>query len=243
VPTRKDRIYRKKKKQMADFNFGKETAVVFDDMLLRSVPLYEEVQRMMAELVADFAVDGTNIYDLGCSTGTTISNLDRSITPTVKFIGIDSSKDMIAQTRHKLTQSNLAREWELHCADVNQGINIFNASVVIMSLTLQFIRPLHRARLISDVHKGLRDQGCLIIFEKVLGEDSIFNRLFIKYYYDMKKRNGYSELEISQKREALENILIPYKIEENRELILKSGFRYFDIFFKWHNFCGMIAVK
>ena len=79
--------------------------------------------------------------------------------------------------------------------------------------------------------------------EKVLGEDSLFNRLFIDYYYDLKKRNGYSDLEISRKREALENVLVPYKLMENREMLLRAGFRYCDVFFKWYNFCGMIAVK
>jgi tRNA (cmo5U34)-methyltransferase len=112
-----------------------------------------------------------------------------------------------------------------------------------MVLTLQFIRPLYREKLIESIYHGMNDNGCLIVVEKVIGEDSLFNRLFIKYYYDMKKRNGYSELEISQKREALENVLIPYKLLENRELLLEQGFRYCDVFFKWYNFCGMVAVK
>lgn len=112
-----------------------------------------------------------------------------------------------------------------------------------MLLTLQFIRPLYREKLSADVFRGLNANGCLIIVEKVLAEDSLFNRLFIKYYYDMKRRNGYTELEITQKREALENVLIPYKLLENRELLLRTGFRYVDVFFKWYNFCGIVAVK
>ena len=88
----------------------------------------------------------------------------------------------------------------------------------------------------------MRPNGCLIVVEKVLGEDSVFNRQFIKYYYDMKRRHGYSEMEISQKREALENVLIPYKLLENRELLLNSGFRAVDVFFKWYNFAGIIAI-
>jgi tRNA (cmo5U34)-methyltransferase len=110
-------------------------------------------------------------------------------------------------------------------------------------LTLQFIRPLRRTRLITDIYNGLLPQGCLLVVEKVLGEDSLFNRLFIKYYYDLKRRNGYSETEIAQKREALENVLIPYKLFENRELLLETGFRSVDVFFKWYNFCGIVAVK
>ena len=222
---------------------GKKVASVFDDMLDRSVPFYREIQRMLGEMAVDFAVDGTNIYDLGCSTGTTLLNLGQNIPNKVKFIGIDYSQDMLAQCKQKLTEHHFSREHELICADLNQGVNIENASVVVMVLTLQFVRPLRRDNLIRSILKGLNEKGCLILVEKVLGEDSFFNRLFIKYYYDFKKRNGYNELEIAQKREALENVLIPYKLLENRELLLKEGFRYCDVFFKWYNFCGMVAVK
>jgi tRNA (cmo5U34)-methyltransferase len=198
---------------------------------------------MIAELALDFAVDGTNIYDLGCSTGTTLLNLNRGIGNRVKYIGMDYSEDMIVKCRKNLYEKGFSGECELICADLNKGIHFENASVVLMVLTLQFIRPLYRDKLIESVFRGINDNGCLILVEKVLGEDSLFNRLFIKYYYDMKRRNGYSELEISQKREALENVLIPYRLLENRELLLRQGFRYCDVFFKWYNFCGMVAVK
>jgi len=239
----KDEIFRDKFGSVEDFNFGEKVAAVFDDMLDRSVPFYQEIQRMIAELALDFAADGTNIYDIGCSTGTTLLNLSRSIGSRVKFIGIDYSEEMLTKCRMKLTENNFSGEYELICADLNKGIHVENASVIIMVLTLQFVRPLYRDKLIKSILQGLNDNGCLILVEKVLGEDSLFNRLFIKYYYDMKKRNGYSEMEISQKREALENVLIPYKLLENRELLLHQGFRYCDVFFKWYNFCGIIAVK
>jgi tRNA (cmo5U34)-methyltransferase len=96
---------------------------------------------------------------------------------------------------------------------------------------------------IRGICEGLVDNGCLILVEKVLGENSTFNRLFIKHYYEMKRRNGYSELEIAQKREALENVLIPYRLEENKELLRKQGFPHVDVFFKWYNFCGLLARK
>ena len=127
--------------------------------------------------------------------------------------------------------------------DLNQGVEIENASVVVMCLTLQFIRPLYREKLVEEIHRQMNENGCLILIEKVLGEDSLFNRQFIKYYDDFKRRNHYNDLEIAQKREALENVLIPYKLMENRELLLRRGFRYVETFFKWYNFCGMIAVK
>jgi tRNA (cmo5U34)-methyltransferase len=118
-----------------------------------------------------------------------------------------------------------------------------DASVVLLVLTLQFVRPLNRDRLLDDIYRGLRPGGCLILVEKVLGETPLFNRLFIKHYYELKRRNGYSELEIAQKREALENVLVPYRLEENRDLLVRHGFQSIDVFFKWYNFSGLIAVK
>src|ERR1041385_488367 len=243
VSIKKDEVFKERLKSVADFAFGEKVASVFDDMLLRSVPFYEEMQRMIAELSADFAVDGTNVYDLGCSTGTTLLHLAAQLPQRVKFIGMDNSEEMLKRCRQKFAESGFKRPHELLCADLNQAAPIENASVVLMVLTLQFIRPLHRERLIEEIRAGMVENGCLIVVEKVLGEDSLFNRLFIKNYYEFKKRNGYSEMEISQKREALENILIPYKLLENRELLLRSGFRYCDAFFKWYNFSGLIAVK
>lgn len=238
-----DKVFNDKLESIGDFNFGEKVAAVFDDMLYRSVPFYQEIQRMITELALDFAVDGTNVYDLGCSTGTTLLNLNRHIGNRVKFFGVDYSEEMLVKCREKLSENNFSGEYELICADLNKGIHIENASVIVMVLTLQFIRPLYREKIVESIFRGMNDNGCLILVEKVMGEDSLFNRLFIKYYYDMKKRSGYSDLEIAQKREALENVLIPYKLLENRELLLKQGFRYCDAFFKWYNFSGLVAVK
>ena len=238
----KDKIFRTKKKLLAsNFNFGKETARVFDDMLQRSVPFYDETQRMIEEMAAEFAVEDTNIYDLGCSTGTTFLAIDKSIPKNVTFIGIDSSEEMLKKAKARLAA--IPRKCELLCHDLNKGLPIANASVVIMNLTLQFIRPLYREKAIASIASGLNDGGCLILVEKVLSPYSTLNSLFIKFYYDFKRRNGYSDMEIAQKREALENVLVPYHFDENRELLLKNGFKGCDIFFRWYNFCGIVALK
>ena len=239
----RDRVFADQAEAIADFKFSKEVATVFDDMLSRSVPFYAETQRMIGEMAGDFVKSGTNVYDFGCSTGTTMLALHDRVPKDVKFIGVDNSEDMLVRCRDKLAAGGFDRPFELRTADLNAGATVENASLVLMILTLQFIRPLQRERLMADIYRGLNDQGCLIVVEKVLGEDSIFNRLFIRYYYDMKRRNGYSEMEIAQKREALENVLIPYTLLENRELLLRTGFRYVDVFFKWYNFCGIVAVK
>lgn len=238
-----DEVYRDQRRAVEDFCFDKAVASVFDDMVSRSVPFYSEIQRMIVELARDFAVPETTLYDLGCSSGTTMINLHGALDPTIRFVGIDNSSAMLEQCRAKLREHGVDRPFDLERLDLNDGIAIDNASLVTLVLTLQFIRPLRRERLIKDIVKGLRPQGCMILVEKVLGEESLFNRLFIDYYYEMKRRHGYSELEISQKREALENVLIPYKLLENRDLLLNSGFSKVDVFFKWYNFCGLIAVK
>ncbi len=227
----------------ADFDFGERVATVFDDMLDRSVPFYQEMQRMIAEMATDFAVNGTQVYDLGCSTGNTLVNLDAVVPPGVRFVGVDSSEEMLQRCRAKLAEHHVKRDLELIRADLNHGVHIENASMVLMVLTLQFVRPLHRDGLLRTILQGLSENGCLILVEKLLGEHSLFNRMFIEHYYEMKKRNGYSTLEIAQKREALENVLVPYTLLENREALLRAGFHQCDVFFKWYNFGGIIAVK
>jgi len=227
----------------ADFRFDKKVASVFDDMVSRSVPYYLEMQRMTAELAADFAVDGTNVYDIGCSTGTSMIMLDRMLEAKVKFIGLDNSQEMLAKAEEKFALEKFAHPYELGICDLNRGLHLENASLVTMLLTLQFVRPLYRERVVQQIFDGLNDNGCLILIEKLTSEDSLFNRLFIDHYYDFKKRNGYSETEIANKREALENVLIPYRMEENFELLREVGFKHVEVFFRWYNFCGIIAVK
>ncbi len=240
---RKDKLFRTRRGLVKDFTFGKETATVFDDMLVRSVPFYAEMQRMLSELAAEFAMPGTNLYDLGCSTGTTFLMLDRAVPNGVRFVGVDSSKEMLNRAQAKLRQAKLRHDYQLVCSDLHRGLQIRNASVVLMTLTLQFIRPLHRHQLMRTIANGLNRHGCFILIEKVLSRDPALNRLFIKYYYGFKQRQGYSKMEIAQKREALENVLIPYRVEENQELLLRSGFSECDAFFKWYNFCGIVALK
>ncbi len=241
----RDEIFAAPAKRIADFDFGGKTAAVFDDMVGRSVPFYDEIQRMIGELVSDFAAENTAIYDLGCSTGTTFLQIAQTVPRdrNVRYVGIDSSPEMLEIARRKLSESRFGRPFDLQCADLNAGVQIDDASVVLMVLTLQFIRPLYRQRLIRSIYDGMTENGALILVEKVLGENSTFNRLFIEHYYEMKRENGYSELEIAQKREALENVLIPYRLEENKELLYEQGFKHVDVFFKWYNFCAIIATK
>ena len=239
----KDKIFDDSRQKVPDFEFNRAVVSVFDDMVVRSVPFYLEIQRMITELAADFALEGTPIYDLGCSTGTTMMNLDKVIDPKIRFVGIDNSDEMLKSCKKNLKSAGITRDIDLVKADINNGVLLENPSVVILCLTLQFVRPLYREKLLKSIYDQLHENGALIMIEKVLGEATLFNRMFIKYYYDFKQANNYSQTEIAKKREALENVLIPYKLKENEDMLKDCGFKHIEVFFKWYNFSGFVAMK
>lgn len=227
----------------ADFRFDGKVAAVFDDMVGRSVPHYAEIQRMTAEVAATYAVAGTRLYDLGCSTGTTLLAADPLVDPNVEFIGVDCAPEMLDRAREKFASIKTRREIRLERADLTGELPIEEASVVMLVLTLQFVRPLQREKVVKRILAGLRPGGCLLLVEKLTFDNPKINRDFIDHYYGYKRRLGYSELEISQKREALENVLIPYRFEENRDLLLDAGFTAVEEYFRWYNFSASVAVK
>jgi tRNA (cmo5U34)-methyltransferase len=246
IAMKKDQIFAEQTQAVGDFNFDAKVAEVFEDMLDRSIPLYRELQRMLGEVAAEFAVSGTNVYDLGCSDGITLDTVSSAIARSgkeVHYIGVDYSQAMLDKAALRFAGRKPEAMPTLRFGDLNEGCSIENASVVVLNLTLQFVRPLYRDRVIRGICEGLNENGCVILVEKVLGNDSLFNRTFIKFYYDMKRRNDYSDTEIAQKREALENVLIPYRIDENFELLKRNGFGSVDIFYKWYNFAGLVGIK
>lgn len=238
-----DQIFKEKIEKSSDFKFDAAVVNVFDDMVVRSVPYYLEIQRMMAELAGTYALPGTSLYDLGCSTGTTFLSMDSFIDPSVSFVGIDESVEMLESCRKNMDKHGLTRPISLIEGDMNKEVNLENASVVVLCLSLQFIRPINRQKLLQSIYKQMNHKGILILVEKVIGETPEFNRTFIKYYYDFKRRNNYDDMEIAQKREALENVLIPYKLSEDIEMLTEAGFHSCEVFFKWHNFAGIVAMK
>lgn len=203
----KDEVFKDDISRPYDFKFGNSVAQVFDDMVNRSVPFYGEIQRMIAELSAAHAVEGTVVYDLGCSTGTTMIGMNTMISENISFIGVDDSPAMLAKCKTKLQEAQVKRNIDLVCEDISGNVTIKNASVVVLCLTLQFVRPIFRKKLLTQIADGLVPGGVLILVEKILAEESEFNRDFIRYYYNYKRRNQYSEMEIAQKREMLENVL------------------------------------
>lgn len=238
-----DTVFKIKPERSTDFQFDKTVVNVFDDMVVRSVPFYLEFQRMISEIAKDHAQPDTAVYDLGCSTGTTFLSLNTALDPSIQFVGIDESAEMLNKCRKKFEDNGVTRSYNLVTADLNNHFEIKNASVVILSLTLQFVRPLSRLKLLQSIYNQLNPGGCIIIVEKVLTESTDFNRQFIKYYYNLKRRNNYDEMEIAQKREALENVLIPYKVSEDIQILEEAKFNSCEVFFKWYNFAGIIALK
>ncbi len=238
----KDQLFEQISKP-SDFKFGATVASVFDDMVNRSVPFYGEIQRMIAEIAANYAKEGTAIYDLGCATGTTLLGMDTAIAENICFIGIDDSPEMLEKCRSKLESAQFKRPYELRVADLNGSVAIENASVAVLCLTLQFVRPIYRSKLLQSIAGGLTGGGILILVEKILTENQQYNSEFIQHYYNYKRRNHYSEMEIANKREALENVLIPYKLSENVAILREAGFANTEVFFKWYNFCGLVAFK
>lgn len=241
---KRDEVFAGTAARASDFVFNREVAEVFDDMLIRSVPFYLEQQSMIKELARKFFQKGTNIYDLGSSLGTTLINMSKEIGREAnRLIGYDNSMPMIERAIARIKQEGLEDRIEIVCQDLNEQVAIENASVVTICWTMQFVRPLQREKLLKQIYDGMVKDGTLIITEKILTNSTDMNRLFVELYYDFKKRNGYSDEEIARKREALENVLIPYRIDENIELYKRCGFHQAETFFQWYNFAGFLCVK
>ena len=242
----KDTVFASTAARASDFHFDEEVAVVFDDMLIRSIPLYLEQQNLIQEITEKFYQKETRIIDLGCSTATTLINIGKSISPTPSLVGYDNSEPMLDKARVNIEEAGLSENTEIRFGDFNElldEVDLTNSSVVTLCWTLQFVRPLNRDALIRKIYDSLQTGGALIVTEKTLTNDSNMNRFFIDFYYNFKRRNGYSEEEILKKREALENVLIPYRFDENFELFRRNGFQIVETFFQWYNFAGFLCVK
>ncbi len=225
------------------FEFNEPVARVFDDMLERSIPFYMECQEMAVQWTVRHVQNHTKIYDLGCSTGSFLERTAQGLTSglDVQLIGLDNSAPMLEKTKARLDGSPYS--WDLAEFDLNEGFTLANASVVALNYTLQFIDPGQRGGLLSTIFQGLVPGGCLILIEKVKAESPELDSSLIEFHHEFKRTRGYSNLEISRKREALENVLVPLKTSENVHLLEKAGFQSVEIFFKWNNFAGFIALK
>jgi len=250
----KDALFANPLAKVNDFAFNQAVVDVFPDMIQRSVPGYESIISQTGLLAARYVQPQSRIYDLGSSLGATsiamqasLMHCDASRTTGCEIHGIDNSAAMIKTcesviAQHKPIGPNPPVPVVLHEDDL-ENHPMENASVVAMNFTLQFVKPPARQALMDKLCNSLHSGGALILSEKVSFADNEVNRLHIDLYHDYKRANGYSDLEIAQKRTALENVLIPDTLSEHQQRLQAAGFEYSTVWFQCFNFASIVAVK
>jgi tRNA (cmo5U34)-methyltransferase len=233
-----DKVFTKPIKKQ--FEFDEEVAAVFDDMLERSVPFYKESQKITKFFALKALREGGRLYDLGSSTASLLIAISKDLEFKAELIGLDNSEAMLERARKKIDA--FGADVKVEYADILE-YEYKEADVFISNYTLQFIRPLVREELIKKIASSLREEGVFIFSEKVISHHPKLNKDLIECYYDFKKEQGYSEYEIMQKREALENVLVPYSEEENITMAKNAGFSHCEVIFRWANFATFIAIK
>jgi len=238
-----DRIYAKPLGNLPAFAFDEDVARVFPDMIKRSVPGYTTIIAMTGMLASRYSRPGSNCYDLGCSLGASTLAMRQAIrTEGCRLVGVDNSQAMLEQCRRILDTDVHEIPVDLLCADITD-VAIENASVVVLNFTLQFIPLEARDRLIETIAAGLSPGGVLVLSEKVLFADPHLNELNIELHHQFKRDNGYSDLEIAQKRSALEDVLIPETLDTHKQRIFGADFSSCDVWFQCFNFASLVAIK
>lgn len=240
---KKDNIYAKPLRKVKPFTFDENVAKVFPDMISRSVPGYDLIISQLEGITAKYVQQDSNCYDLGCSLGaTTLSMMHGINQKDVRIIAVDNSYPMVKKCKSYLDLYHSPAEIELICADI-RDIKIDSASIVVMNFTLQFIEPEKRAEIIQTIHDGLNPGGVLVLSEKISFVDHRKQELNDALHLNFKKQQGYSNLEISQKRSSLENVLIRDDLFIHKNRIIDAGFKTFEMWFRCFNFVSMLAVK
>lgn len=236
----KDQVFSERLSKVQPFEFNETVANVFQDMISRSVPGYELLLRMIGLYASIFVQPGSRVFDLGCSLGeASLVIADQARVHNCEIVAVDNSPAMIAKcNQHQSLPDNI--EWR--CQDIRQT-EISNASMVVLNLTLQFLPPEERQKLLGNIFQGLVDGGILVLSEKVIFEDAAENELMVELYQGFKKTMGYSDLEISQKRNALENVLIPDTERLHLERLETIGFDKIYPCFRSFNFISYLAIK
>ncbi|WP_317929290.1 carboxy-S-adenosyl-L-methionine synthase CmoA [Halioxenophilus sp. WMMB6] len=241
--TATDQLFAEPLQQIERFSFNKSVVDVFPDMIQRSIPGYSTIIGMIGDLAERFATDNSRCYDLGCSLGAASLAMRRRISANhCEIIAIDNSAAMVEQCQRVVARDHSATPVSVHCANL-QDIEIERASVVVLNFTLQFISPAERDAIMAKIFNGLLPGGVLILSEKVAFNDTRHHELMIDLYHCFKRGNGYSDLEIAQKRDALENVLIPETLDQHRQRLKSAGFADADVWFQCFNFASLIAQK
>ncbi|MCK5896493.1 MAG: carboxy-S-adenosyl-L-methionine synthase CmoA [Cocleimonas sp.] len=230
-------------KSPIDFSFDAAVADVFPDMLRRSIPGYENILSLLGVLAQGYVQDNTRVYDLGCSLGAATLSIHRQTRHlSLQHICVDNSAAMIKRCRSTLQRHMPTSSIALQCKDI-QTIDIKDASVVLLNFTLQFLPEATRLSLLKTIYNGLLEGGVLILSEKLIFSDQQVNQQFIDWHHEFKRANGYSDLEISQKRAALENVMKPDTFEVHQTRLAEAGFAQTVQWFQAFNFSSLIALK
>ncbi len=238
----RDNIYQTEQK-VAPFKFDEKVAAVFPDMIQRSVPGYGTIIEGIQQIARQVVTDDSLCFDLGCSLGAASLAMSHGITAdNCRIIAVDNSRAMVERCRLFVDSYHHKTPIEVICGDL-QDQTIEQASMVVLNFTLQFIPLEHRDNIIQSIFDGLNPGGVLVLSEKIQFPNSDLNQLMIDLHHQFKRNNGYSELEISQKRNALENVLVPETIEAHKQRLAKAGFKQLDVWYQQFNFCSLIAVK
>lgn len=240
---KKDHLFAAPLAQLGDFCFDEQVVEVFPDMIQRSVPGYSNILSAIGMMTERFAQPGSRLYDLGCSLGAATLMMRRHLRfEDCRIIAVDNSAAMIERCRSHLNAFKSTTPVELIEGDVCD-IGIEDASVVVLNFTLQFIDPSQRLALLRRIYQGLRPGGLLILSEKFKFEDEPVSDLIIDLHLDFKRANGYSELEISQKRTLLENVLRADTVASHKTRLHQAGFTHADLWFQCFNFGSLVAIK
>jgi len=236
----RDEIY-KDKVDIAKFTFDQKVVDVFDDMVLRSVPGYKQMLELIGLAGRIYPIINSNVYDLGCSTGAaTLSIASNLKSKSIKIFSIDNSQEMLDQCSRNL--SGIKANIQYICDDI-ENIQFEDASLIVLNLTLQFIKPKNRSKLVKRMHDSLLPGGALIISEKIIHENEKINKKLIDLHETFKRENGYSETEIAQKRKAIEDVLFPETIAEHLKRLKQVGFVNPIVQIQCLNFASMLAIK
>lgn len=239
----KDSIYARPLGEISAFAFDEKVVNVFPDMIRRSVPGYGAIISAIGLLAGRFCQENSLCYDLGCSLGAASLSMRHQIkAKNCRIVAVDNSEAMVRQLKQNLSQDDGKVAVEVHCADI-RDITIRDASVVVLNFTLQFIPVADRQLFLSKIYQGMLPGGVLILSEKLRFSDQRQQDLQTDMHHAFKKAQGYSDLEISQKRTALENVLIAETFSQHRQRLTAAGFSSVEVWFQYFNFASMIALK
>ena len=226
-----------------DFRFDASVARVFPDMIRRSVPGYTTIIPMIEVITEQYAQPASLCYDLGCSLGASTLAMRHGISyGDCTLVGVDNSSAMIERCEHYIALDDSALPVTLRCEDI-LDTELSNASVTTLNFTLQFVDPERRSSLLKRIADATLPGGVLILSEKIRFESEDEQEIQTRLHHEFKRANGYSDLEISQKRTAIEQVLIPETLAAHKERLLAAGFSDVVVWYQCFNFVSMLAIK